>query len=115
MTTSYPLRGHLYWVRIPDEPGGKQRPALVLSPDARNRLANDVIVVPLTTNLRASPFHVRLAKGEAGCQNSSIIKAELVTTLPKRRLAPTPLGGPLSATRITEVEKAVLRAIGVPV
>jgi len=36
-------RGHVYWVEIPDEPGRKRRPALVLSPDVRNALAGDVI------------------------------------------------------------------------
>ena len=49
-------RGHVYWVEIPDEPGHKRRPALVLSPDFRNALASDLIVV-------ASPnrTHVPLA------------------------------------------------------
>lgn len=111
----FPRRGHIYRVRIPGEPGRKHRPALVLSPDVRNRLAGDVIVVPLSSNLREAPTHVRLRRREAGLSRVSVIKAEQITTLPRDRLTPRPLGGPLSAARMLAVEKAVLRAIGVPV
>ena len=71
---SYPRRGHLYWVRIPDEPGSKRRPALVVSPDIRNRLANDVIVIPVSSVLREAPTHVRLRAREAGFARPSVAK-----------------------------------------
>ena len=106
-------RGHVYWVEIPDEPGRKRRPALVVSPDVRNTLAADLIVVPLSTVLRDAPTHVRLRRGEGGIKATSMVKCEQITTLQKARLVPTPLGGPLSAARMHEIEKAVLRAIGV--
>jgi mRNA interferase MazF len=108
-------RGHVYWVEIPDEPGRKRRPALVLSPDFRNALATDLIVVPLSSVLREAPTHVRLRRGEGGINMSSVVKCEQITTLQKARLVPTALGGPLSAGRMVEIEKAVLRAIGVMV
>ena len=111
----FPRRAHLYRVRIPGEPGRKYRPALVLSPDVRNRLASDVIVVPLSTHLQEAPTHVRLQRREGGLPRASMIKAEQITTLHRERLAPRPLGGPLSAARMVAVEKAVLRSIGVPV
>ena len=107
------LRGHVYWVEIPDEPRRKRRPALVLSPDFRNAHASDVIVVPLSTVIRFAPTHVRLRRGEAGLKVSSVVKCEQITTLQKDRLVPKPLGGPLTRARICEIEKAVLRAIGV--
>jgi len=113
--STVPLRAHLYWVRVPDEPHGKRRPALVLSPDIRNRLANDVIVVPLSSVLRPAPTHVRLRSGEGGLDRASMVKCEQVTTLRKERLLSHPLGGALSVARMVEIEKAVLRAIGVPV
>ena len=106
-------RGHVYWVVIPDEPGRKRRPALVLSPDVRNALANDLIVVPLSSVVRDAPTHVRLRRGEAGIAAPSVVKCEQITTLQKTRLVPTALGGSLSANRMHEVERAVLRAIGV--
>jgi mRNA interferase MazF len=111
----YPRRAHIYWVRVPDEPGGKRRPALVVSPDVRNRLANDVIVVPISSALREAPTHVRLRPREGGLPRSSVAKCEQITTLRRDRLLPRPLSGALSSARMIEVEKAILRAIGVPV
>jgi mRNA-degrading endonuclease toxin of MazEF toxin-antitoxin module len=110
-----PRRGCVYWVRIPDEPGGKRRPALVVSPDIRNRLASDVIVVPVSTVLREAPTHVRLRQREGGLPRPSVAKCEQITTIRRDRLLPAALGGSLSSARMVEVEKAILRAIGVPV
>ena len=110
-----PRRGHLYWVRIPDEPHRKQRPALVISPDSRNALASDVIVVPLSSVLRDAPTHVPLRAGEGGLRRRSTVKCEQITTLRRDRLSSRAMGGPLSFARMTDVEKAILRAIGVPI
>jgi mRNA-degrading endonuclease toxin of MazEF toxin-antitoxin module len=44
-----------------------------------------------------------------------VAKCEQVTTLGRDRLLPRPLSGALSKARMVEVEKAILRAIGVPV
>lgn len=103
-------RGHLHWARL-----DKRRPVLVLSPDIRNELASDVIVVPCSTRLRAGPTHVRLRRGEGGLPTRSVLKCEQITTLPRDLLGQRALGGPLSARRLAAVEQAVLRAIGVPV
>jgi mRNA-degrading endonuclease toxin of MazEF toxin-antitoxin module len=88
---------------------------LVVSPDARNRMATDVLVVPVSTVMRDAPTHVRLRKREGGLNRQSMAKCEQITTLRRDRLAPHPIGGSLSAHRMLEVEKAILRAIGVPV
>jgi mRNA-degrading endonuclease toxin of MazEF toxin-antitoxin module len=112
-TDLYPRRAHIYWVRVPDEPGGKRRPALVVSPDVRNRLANDVIVVPISSVLREAPTHVRLRSREGGLPRASVVKCEQITTLRRDRLLPHPLSGAVSNARMLEVEKAILRAIGV--
>jgi hypothetical protein len=42
-------------------------------------------------------------------------KCEQITTLRRDRLAPNALGGMLAGARMVEIEKAILRAIGVPV
>ncbi len=44
-----------------------------------------------------------------------MLKCEQLTTLPKNALERTPLGGPLSEAVLIQVEKAILRSIGVPV
>jgi mRNA interferase MazF len=112
---SGPLRGCLYWVKIPGEPEAKHRPALVVSVNVRNRLANDVLVVPASTNLRPAPTHVRLKKGAGGVPRDSVLKCEQITTLPKHLLGEAALGGPLSGALLEEVERGILRAIGVAV
>lgn len=105
-------RGHVYWARLP---GDKRRPVLVLSPAARNDHANDVIVAPLSTVIREGPWHVRLRKGEAGVSHPSIIKCEQITTLRTEIIAGEPRGKAISDAKMRQVERAVLRAIGVPV
>lgn len=110
-----PRCGHVYWVRVSDEPGGKRRPALVVSPDSRNRLASDVIVVPFSTVFREAPTHIRLRPPEAGIRRPSVAKCEQITTLRRDRLSARPIGGSLSSARMTEIEKGILRAIGVPI
>lgn len=93
----------------------KRRPVLVVSVDARNERANDVIVIPCSRTLREGPTHVRLARGEAGVPHDSILKCEQITTLRKEDVDPLPLGATLKGGRMAEVERAVLRAIGIPV
>jgi hypothetical protein len=44
-----------------------------------------------------------------------VLKCEQITTLPKGLLGVPALGGPLSARLLEEVERGVLRAIGVPI
>jgi mRNA-degrading endonuclease toxin of MazEF toxin-antitoxin module len=105
-----PRRGHLYWVSL-----DKRRPALVLSPDYRNRYASDVIVVPCSTRLRPAPTHVMLRRGQGGLLASSVLKCEQITTLVKSDVHEPPLGRPLPPAVLRAVERAVLRAIGVPV
>ncbi len=104
------LRGHIHWARL-----DKRRPVVLLSPDARNALASDVIIVPCSTLLRLGSWHVRLRKGEGGLPEPTVAKCEQITTIPKSYIEPGSLGGPLSAHRMVEIERAVLRAIGVPI
>jgi len=111
----HPRRGCVYWVHVPDEPGAKRRPAVVVSPDSRNRLASDVIVVPISSVLRQAPTHVRLWVREGGLPRPSMAKCEQITTLRRDRLVPRPLGGNIAASRMVEIEKGILRAIGIPV
>jgi mRNA-degrading endonuclease toxin of MazEF toxin-antitoxin module len=103
-------RGYLYWAQL-----DKRRPALVLSVDARNERASDVIVIPCSTTMRDAPTHVRLRRGEGGVAEACVLKCEQITTLPKGDVDLAPCGPPVSAARLAEVERAVLRAIGIPI
>jgi mRNA-degrading endonuclease toxin of MazEF toxin-antitoxin module len=108
--TDWPRRGYIYYVRL-----DKRRPALVISPDVRNAGASDVLVVPCSTVLSEAPTHVWLRKGEGGVTRVSVLKCEQITNLPKEDVDTSPLGSVLLLTRLREVERAILRAIGVPV
>ena len=111
---SYPGRGEIYLVKLPGKPKDeKARPALVVSLDVRNRLANDVVVVPITTTLRTSPTHVNLPEGEGGLHQTSMAKCEQVTTIDKSFLIRGPFSGTISPMKMTEVEKAIQLAIGI--
>jgi len=102
-------RGFLYPVQL-----DKRRPALVISPDVRNEGAFDVLIVPCSSVLSEMPTHVWLRRGEGGLVVASVLKCEQITNLHQDDVEPTPLGRALSPARIREVERAVLRAIGVP-
>ena len=103
-------RGYLYLAQL-----DKLRPVLVISANVRNTFASDVLVIPCTTTLSAAPTHARLRRGEGGVSAASVLKCEQLTTLPKDDLRIDALGPPLGPGRMLEVERCVLRAIGVPV
>jgi mRNA-degrading endonuclease toxin of MazEF toxin-antitoxin module len=108
--TPAPRRGFVYYAHL-----DKRRPVLVISPDVRNAGASDVLVLPCSTILSEAPTHVRLRKGEGGLPAVSIVKCEQVTNLKKDRLDESPIGEALTGMRIRAIERALLRAIGIPV
>jgi mRNA interferase MazF len=111
---SFPGRGEIYLVKIPGQPSDhKMRPALIVSMDIRNQLANDVIVVPLSTNLRAAPTHVELPAGEGGLPKTSVAKCEQITTLDKSFLVRGPFAGAIGPMIMHKIEIAIQRAIGI--
>ncbi|HEY3256561.1 MAG TPA: type II toxin-antitoxin system PemK/MazF family toxin, partial [Polyangiaceae bacterium] len=69
-------RGHIYLAHL-----DKLRPVLIISPNIRNELASDVLVVPCSTRLSIAPTHVRLRRGEGGLSAASVLKCEQITTL----------------------------------
>ncbi len=112
----FPQRGEIHWAKVVGQPGDtKERPVLVVSGDSRNQFADDIIVVPLSTTLRPAPTHVYLPAGSGGLSQASMAKGELVTTLDKIFLERGPMGGKITAAQMHEVEKAIMRAIGVAV
>ncbi len=111
-----PQRGEIYLVKLPGHPRDpKSRPALVVSLDVRNRFANDVMVVPLSTPLRSSPTHVLIESGEGGLNHISMAKCEQLTTLDKAFLLRGPFAGTIRHETMIQVEEAIMRAIGIVV
>jgi mRNA interferase MazF len=111
---SYPRCGEIYLVRIPNKPAdGKERPALIVSLDIRNKLADDVIAVPLSTHLREAPTHVLIKKGTGGLRYDSMAKCEQITTLDKSLLLKGPFAGTVSEEILHQIYQAILNALGV--
>ena len=99
-------RGAIHWADAE-----KRRPCVILSPERRNALASDVIVVPFSTSTRAMSWHVRFAKGEAGLPAACFAKCEQVSTIPKSSIHGEPIGE-VSAAKLREIDAALMSALG---
>ena len=111
---SYPQCGEIYLVKIPNKPSdAKERPALIVSMDIRNKLAGDVIAIPLTTNLRPAPTHIFLKKGDGGVRQDSMAKCEQITTLDKSLLLRGPFAGKVTEGLMKEIHQGILNALGI--
>lgn len=110
----YPRRGEIWSVDLPNQPGDPHtpRPALIVSTDVRNRLAGDVVVVPLSTRLHRLPTHVFIPAGVGGIPLDSMAKCEQITTLDKQFLTDGPMGERVRDGLLAEIVYAVRRAIG---
>ncbi len=85
---------------------------MIVSPDARNQFATSVPAVPVTTNLRPAPTHVPFPAGQGGLARDSMARCENVSYLHKSRLARGPLAGPIGPALMADVERCLLRSLG---
>jgi len=84
-------RGEIYIAGLDPVVGSEQggtRPVLVIQNDQGNRYSPTVIVIALTSAMGKPmlPTHVRLQAGSGGLSKDSIVLAEQLRTLDKRRL-----------------------------
>ncbi len=109
-----PARGEIWSVRLPGKPDDphQPRPALVISSDYRNEVADDVIVVPIFSVGAEGPTHVSLARGAGGIKKDSVLFCEELTTLDVDFLVRGPWGPPVDAAVLRLVVRAVRRAVG---
>ena len=109
-----PQRGELWLVFTPGQPDDKHqpRPALVVSDEVRNRLTDDLIVVPLFTRGRLGPTRVALPAGAGGVDHDSIAFCEEITTIDRDFLRRGPLGPRLDDALIGAVVRGIRRAVG---
>jgi mRNA-degrading endonuclease toxin of MazEF toxin-antitoxin module len=109
-----PTRGEIWSVRLPGQPDDphQPRPALVVSSDVRNRIADDVMVVPIFSRGAAGPTHVRIERGIGGLKRDGVLFCEELTTLDREFLARAPWGAPVPAEVLSAVVRAVRRAVG---
>jgi mRNA interferase MazF len=109
-----PGRGEIWSVRIPGQPDDphQPRPALVVSADVRNQIADDLMVVPIFSQGAVGPTHVRVAKGTGGIKKDSVLFCEELTTLDREFLSRGPWGPRVGADVLDAVNRAVRRSIG---
>ena len=94
MTLPKPCRGEVWFLNLDPTPNLQQareqagsRPALIVSVDAFNHGAAELVVVlPVTSQAKGIPFHVALIPPEGGVRQPSFIKCEDVRSVSRARL-----------------------------
>ena len=109
-----PARGEIWSVRIPGQPDDphQPRPALIVSADVRNRIADDVMVIPIFSQGAEGPTHVRVGRGDGGLRTDGVLFCEELTTLDRDFLARGPWGRRVPAEILDAALRAVRRALG---
>ncbi len=85
---------------------------LIVSENVRNRLRDDVIVVPIFSRGRPGPTRVALPRGMGGIGHASMLFCEEITTIDVDFLGRGPLGPPVAENVLREITRAVRRALG---
>jgi mRNA interferase MazF len=102
-------RGDIYWVTLDPIRGfeiGKTRPAVVISNDINNQLADNITVLPVTSSVgKVYPFEVFLKKGIGNISSDSKVKTNQIRTVDKKRLKEWI--GKLPDAILNEIEKAL--------
>jgi len=108
------LRGEIRWVDLDPARGAeskKRRPAVIVSNDGANSIANRlgrgvVTVVPVTSNTeRIFPFQVFLPASSSGLAHDSKVQAEQVRAVAVERVGA--LVGALPPEALSEVDEAL--------
>ena len=108
-------RGEIYWLELPGGSGSEQagrRPVLIIQNDVGNRLSTTTIVAAITSQPRHRryPFHVPFTAEESALRLDGTVLCEQIQTVAQRRLQGR--AGALNGTKMTEVEDALHRSLG---
>lgn len=109
----WPRRGELWRAYTPGRPDHphQPRPVLVISVDTRNRLADDLVVIPIFSQGRLGPTRVPIAAGVGGLDHDSVLFCEEITTIDRDFLGAGPLGPPVPETLMDLVLLAIHHAL----
>jgi mRNA interferase MazF len=88
------------------------RPTLVVSEDVRNRLRDDLIVIPIFSMGKSGPTRVALPAGQGGLPRPGVVFCEEITTIDRSFLSRGPLGSRVSGALLEAIVRAVRRALG---
>lgn len=113
-----PRRGEIYWVDWDPARGSEQaglRPALVVSPTARNKIMRTVVVAALTRSVRddtrngRSPVTVFLPAGQPLRDEGSVLCFQILTASDSRLQE---YAGRLTDEQMQAVDRAIAVAFG---
>lgn len=109
-----PRRGEIWSCRLPGKADDRHqpRPALVVSADVRNELADDVIVIPIFSRGSIGPTHVEISAGQGGVKKASVLFCEEITTIDRRFVGRGPWGARVDDPLLRTVVRAIRRAVG---
>ena len=109
-----PRRGEIWNVFTPGQPSDphQPRPALVISVDQRNRLEDDVLVVPVFSRGASGPTHVHIGGGASGLSHDSVLFCEEVTMIDIEFLEEGPLGQKVPDAVLRQVVRGIRIAAG---
>ncbi len=109
-------RGEIYWVNVDPTIGAeikKRRPAVIVSNDINNQYSPLVTILPISSNTsKPYPFEVLIEAGVGGIQVKSLIKANQIRTVDKKRLSGDPLGVIVDADVMQRIEQAIAVHLG---
>jgi mRNA interferase MazF len=95
-----------------DQSGTKQRPAIVLSEDTYNRIHPDLIMAPITSQIKGGADETEVVDWQsAGLLKPSVVKPVLSSF--EARLVRRPLGR-LSQSDLAQVRSLFARILGLP-
>jgi mRNA-degrading endonuclease toxin of MazEF toxin-antitoxin module len=83
-----------------------------MSEDVRNRLRDDLIVVPIFSAGRLGPTRVPVPSRAGGLSRPGLLFCDEITTIDRNFFSRGPLGPRLSPRILQAVVRAVRRAIG---
>ena len=111
------MRGDLFSACLDPVVGSEQggiRPVLVVQNDVGNRYSPTVIVLAVTGQINKTrlPTHVPVAAGNTGLAKDSVVLAEQIRTLDKRRLREKI--GTLRPEVMQKVSEAMMISLGFP-
>jgi mRNA interferase MazF len=109
-------RGEIYYADLSPVVGSEQgglRPVLIIQNDIGNRYSPTVIVAAITSKIDKArlPTHIEIQAEEYGLTKDSVVLAEQVRTIDKRRLRERV--GVLSSEAMNSVDEALQISMGV--
>lgn len=111
---TFPERGKIYQVCLDPTIGSeinKTRPALIISNNINNQVAQTVTVIPITSNIeKVYPFETFLPSQESELPEDSKAKCNQIRTIDKKRLVKSL--GRISKEKLKDIENSLLIHLG---